>query len=77
MDRHLLGGLVLGGLPVAIGVVFLLGALRGRRERLATGPTYNAAGGIVYTIAQSGCAVVLILLGLIIGSLIFRGGAPH
>ncbi|HZU16051.1 MAG TPA: hypothetical protein VFD01_05540 [Candidatus Dormibacteraeota bacterium] len=72
--QHLLGGLILGGLAILIGLAWVLGALRRRRERADTLPTYRATGGILYTISQLGCAGVLILGGIAILALMLIGG---
>jgi hypothetical protein len=74
MSLHLLGGLVLGGLTVLVGVAWILGALRRRRDRAHTAATYTATGGVVYTIFQIGCAGLLILGGLAILGLMLAGG---
>jgi hypothetical protein len=73
-NQHLLGGLIMGGLSVVIGVAWVLGALRRRRDRAATGPTYTATGGVVYTIFQLGCAGLLIVGGIAILGLMLAGG---
>jgi hypothetical protein len=75
MTLHLLGGLVLGGLTVLVGVAWVLGALRRRRDRAVTAPTYTATGGVVYTVFQLGCAGLLIAGGLLILGLMLLGGA--
>lgn len=74
MNTHLLGGLVLGGLAILVGVAWVLGALRRRRERALTAATYAATGGVVYTIFQLGCAGLLIFGGLAILGLMLAGG---
>lgn len=76
VNQHLLGGLLLGGLAVLVGVAWILGALRRRRDRADTAPTYAATGGIVYTIFQIGCAGLLIVAGLAILGLMLAGGPP-
>jgi hypothetical protein len=75
MSMHLLGGLVLGGLTVLVGIAWVFGALRRRRERALTAATYTATGGVVYTIFQIGCAGLLILAGIGIFGLMLAGGA--
>jgi hypothetical protein len=74
MNTHLLGGLVLGGLTILVGVAWVFGALRRRRERALTAATYAATGGVVYTIFQLGCAGLLIFAGLAILGLMLAGG---
>jgi len=74
MNTHLLGGLVLGGLTILVGVAWVFGALRRRRERDLTAATYAATGGVVYTIFQLGCAGLLIFAGLVILGLMLAGG---
>jgi hypothetical protein len=74
MSLHLLGGLVMGGLTVLVGVAWIFGALRRRRDRAQTAPTYAATGGVVYTIFQLGCAGLLIVGGLGILGLMLAGG---
>jgi len=73
MNLHLLGGSVMGGLAVLVGVAWVFGALRRRRDRAETAPTYAATGGIVYTVFQLGCAGLLILGGLGILALMLAG----
>lgn len=75
MSLHLLGGMAMGGLAVLVGVAWVLGALRRRRERAVTAPTYAATGGVVYTLFQLGCAGLLIVGGLAILGLMLAGGS--
>jgi len=75
MSLHLLGGLVLGGLAVLVGVAWVFGALRRRRDREQTAATYAATGGVVYTVFQLGCAGLLILGGIAILGLMLAGGS--
>ena len=75
MDRHLVGGLVMGGLALLVGAAWILGAIRRVRDRALTAPTYAATGGVVYTVFQVGCAGMLILAGIGILVLTAAGGA--
>ena len=75
MDRHLLGGLVMGGLVLLVGAAWIVGAIRRVRDRALTAPTYAATGGVVYTVFQVGCAGMLILAGIAILVLTAAGGA--
>ena len=75
MDRHLLGGLVMGGLALLVGVAWIIGAIRRVRDRALTAPTYAATGGVVYTVFQVGCAGMLMLAGIAILVLTAAGGA--
>jgi hypothetical protein len=65
----------MGGLAVVVGLTWVLGALRRRRERAVTAPTYAATGGVVYTVFQLGCAGLLIVAGLAILALMLAGGS--
>ena len=56
----------MGGLVLLVGVAWVLGAIRRVRERALTAPTYEATGGVVYTVFQIGCAGLLIVAGLVI-----------
>lgn len=66
---------MLGGLSIAIGIAWIVGALRRRRDRALTAPTYAATGGVVYTVFQIGCAGLLIVGGLLILGLMLIGGS--
>lgn len=66
MDRHLLGGLMMGGLALLVGAAWIVGAIRRVRERALSGPTYEATGGPVYAVFQIGCAGLLIIAGIVI-----------
>jgi len=74
MDKHLLGGLALGGLALVLGITLVAGALRRRANRADMEATYAAAGGPLYTIFQLGCAGLMILAGLAILGLTALGG---
>jgi hypothetical protein len=76
LNQHLLGGLIMGSLSVVIGIAWIFGALRRRRDRAQTAPTYAATGGVVYTIFQLGCAGLLIVGGIAILGLMLAGGPP-
>ncbi len=76
MDRHLLGGLALGGLALLMGITLVAGALRRRASRGEMEATYSAAGGPLYTVFQLGCAGLMILAGLTILGLTALGGPP-
>ena len=75
MNQHLVGGLILGGVTILVGVAWVFGALRRRRDRAESLPTYAATGGIVYTLFQLGCAGLLILAGIAILGLVLAGGS--
>lgn len=55
----------MGGLAIVVGVTWLVGALRTRRDRAGIADTYRATGGPVYTAVQIGCASVFIVLGIV------------
>ena len=63
----------MGGLTILVGVAWVFGALRRRRERDQTAATYAATGGVVYTVFQLGCAGLLIAGGLAILGLMLAG----
>ncbi len=65
MRGSTIAGLVMGGLAIAVGVTWLLGALRTRAQRAGIADTYRATGGPVYTAVQIGCGGVLVLLGVV------------
>ena len=74
MSQHLLGGLILGGLAIVVGLAWVFGALRRRRDRDTSAPTYAATGGVLYTVFQLGCAGLLIVAGIAILGLMLAGG---
>jgi len=76
MDKHLLGGLALGGLALVLGITLVAGPLRRRASRADMEATYAAAGGPLYTIFQLGCAGLMIVFGLAILGLTALGGPP-
>lgn len=63
---HLLAGLVMGLLAILLGVGLWLAAIGRRRNRRHAAATYYGMGGPFYTAAQSGCATVAIVAGVII-----------
>ena len=67
-------GLVLGIFAFLLGIAAIAAAIRRRRGRARYPETYAASGGIVYTIAASGCGVILLLAGaaLIVLALVFK-----
>ena len=75
MNAHLFGGLAMGSLAVLVGAAWIFGAVRRRRDRALTAPTYAATGGVVYTVFQIGCAGLLILGGIAILGLMLVGGS--
>jgi len=65
-QSHLLGGLAMGLLAVLLGVGLWFAAISRRRNRSHASATYYGMGGPFYTVAQSGCATVAIIAGVII-----------
>lgn len=63
---HLLAGLAMGLLAIILGIGLWLAAIQRRRNRRHAAETYYGMGGPVYTAAQSGCATVAIIAGVII-----------
>jgi hypothetical protein len=63
---HLLAGLVMGISAIILGAGLWYVAINRRRHRDRAAATYYGMGGPVYTAAQSGCATVAIIGGLII-----------
>lgn len=66
MNQHLIGGVIVAAIAILVGAGWLFGAILSRRHRAEFAPTYGEAGGIVYTVAQIGCASVLVLGGVLI-----------
>lgn len=77
LDKHLLGGIAMGGMALLLGLTLVAGALRRRAGRAEIEATYAAAGGPLYTVFQLGCAGLLILAGLSILALSALGGAAR
>jgi hypothetical protein len=67
-------GFLLGTFAVLLGIGAIAAALRRRRGKVNYPETYAATGGIVYTIVQMGCGVVLLLggAGLLTLAIIYR-----
>jgi len=65
-NGHLLAGLSMGILAIILGIGLWLAAINRRRHRTHAAETYYGMGGPFYTAAQSGCATVAIIAGLII-----------
>ena len=57
-------GVGMGLVAIAAGVFTLVTAILTRRRRGEIAETYAITGGIAYSVAQFGCAGVLILCGL-------------
>ena len=68
------GGIGLGLFAALVGAGGIAAAIRTRRRRADIAATYGATGGIVYTVVQAGCSMVLLLggLGLIMLALLLR-----
>jgi hypothetical protein len=66
MTPQHLGGIAMGAAVLLVGLAWVLGAVRRRRDRAMTAPTYAATGGVVYTVFQVGCAGLLIVAGVVI-----------
>ena len=64
MSSQILGGLVVGGVAIAVGVAWIFGAITTRRGRANFAPTYRRPGGAAYTVLEIGCSGVVILAGL-------------
>ena len=67
-------GLLLGVFAILLGVGAIAAALRRRRGKARYPETYAATGGILYTIVQMGCGVVLLIggAGLVSLAVIFK-----
>lgn len=67
-------GFLLGVFAFLLGIGAIAAALRRRRGKMRYPETYAATGGVVYTIVQVGCGVVLLLggAGLVALALIYR-----
>lgn len=63
---HLFAGLGMGIVAILFGVGLWFAAISRRRNRRHASATYYAMGGPVYTAAQSGCATVAIIAGVIL-----------
>ena len=70
-----MAGIVMGSLAILVGLTWLVGALRTRRDRAGIADTYRATGGPLYTAVQVGCAGVFIALGVVfIAGMLIVGG---
>jgi hypothetical protein len=67
-------GFLLGVFAFLLGIGAIAAALRRRRNKVRYPETYAATGGVVYTIVQVGCGVVLLLggVGLVALAVIYR-----
>ena len=67
-------GFLLGVFAFLLGTGAIAAALRRRRRRARYPETYAATGGVIYTIVQVGCGVVLLLggAGLVALAVIYR-----
>ncbi|MGH7902932.1 MAG: hypothetical protein ACREPA_02240 [Candidatus Dormibacteraceae bacterium] len=70
MNHHILGGIIVAAVAILVGLGWAGGALLTRRHRAEFASTYGESGGIVYTVAQFGCAGGLMLAGLLILALV-------
>ena len=66
MDSRILLGVLLGLVAIGVGVVTLVTAILTRRRRAEFAETYAVTGGIAYSVVQFGCAVALMLTGLVV-----------
>lgn len=63
---HLFAGLSMGILAIIVGIGLWFAAISRRRNRAHASATYYGMGGPFYTAAQSGCATVAIVAGVVI-----------
>ena len=56
----------LGILAVLLGVGGIVAAVRTRRRRAESAPTYGSTGGILYTAIQMGCSGAMLVGGVIL-----------
>ena len=66
MDSRILLGVLLGLVAIGVGIVTLVTAILTRRRRAEFAETYAVTGGIAYSVVQFGCAVALMLTGLVV-----------
>jgi hypothetical protein len=66
LDSRILLGILLGLVAIGVGVVSLVTAILTRRRRAEFAETYAVTGGIAYSVVQFGCAVALIITGLVV-----------
>ena len=66
MDSRILLGVLLGLVAIGVGVVSLVTAILTRRRRAEFAETYAVTGGIAYSVVQFGCAVALMLTGVVV-----------
>ena len=66
MDSRILLGVLLGLVAIGVGVVTLVTAILTRRRRAEFAETYAVTGGMAYSVVQFGCAVALMLTGLVV-----------
>jgi hypothetical protein len=67
-------GFLLGVFAFLLGIGAIAAALRRRRNKVRYPETYAATGGVVYTVVQVGCGVVLLLggVGLVVLAVVYR-----
>jgi hypothetical protein len=66
LDSRILLGVLLGLVAIGVGIVTLVTAILTRRRRAEFAETYAVTGGIAYSVVQFGCAVALMLTGLVV-----------